>query len=822
MENSKKRNSSIQSALSSSRKTDLTLKVSIIIPVFNKVEYTEKCLSALAENTSEELYEVIIVDNSSTDGTKDFLKYLNGYVKVISNTNNVGFAKSCNQGAKIADGKYLLFLNNDTVPQKDWLGSMVETAEREPKVGIVGSKLLYPNGRIQHAGIVFYGRTGAIFHIYKGFESDHPRVNYARDYNAVTGACLLILKELFWNLGGFYEGFIAGYEDVDLCLRTKEKGYRVIYQPKSQLIHFEEVTRKGFPSRGIEDGQLLSKRNSLPDDVEEKAREDGYAIRYLEGGQIEYLSLKALGTEKGVKANSARVNEGSIGAEITSREESQEVPRKEGLNKIAIVRGPNLNKWEMQNYEPLCETFDVTAYATTAHNFDISKIEIPMIQLQSKAENPAYMEGLEEHLADKDIVYTADITWGFSLQAIKAKEKYGNRVICLEWENTPFAYEDHEMIRTIKGRVIDGADHFIAVTERAKRALILEGVPEGKIDVIPMGVDVKRFAPRRKDVSKERKKLGIDEEDILVLFIGRLVWEKGVYDLIHAAKLVLGDPSVDRLPIRFLIVGKGPELKGLRDRVIKLGMSGHFEFLIKFPYQKMHSLHNLADIFVLPSISTRNWQEQYGMVLVESMACGKPVISTLSGSIPEVVGTAGILVQPNDPLSLSKALRSLIMDQDRRDDLGRRARKRAVNKFDSAKVADRVGTVFKKVLARYTAKEGFRSIYGQGLDLWNQGKREEGFQKIHDAFEKNPQDRGFLEALVRMAFDLNRAEIGERCLKEHLKFYPANIEALLLLANNLIHQGKFGEAQEEIGKVTIFDPENREALDLMKQISSVS
>ncbi|MCP9473460.1 MAG: glycosyltransferase, partial [Nitrospira sp.] len=119
---------------------------SIIIPVYNNLELTKQCLTALASATTGVDYEVILVDNGSTDGTTAFLQTLQGEVQVIRNEENRGFAKACNQGAKAARGKYLVFLNNDTIPQPNWLGPLVQEVEEHPEVGVVGSKLLYPDG----------------------------------------------------------------------------------------------------------------------------------------------------------------------------------------------------------------------------------------------------------------------------------------------------------------------------------------------------------------------------------------------------------------------------------------------------------------------------------------------------------------------------------------------------------------------------------------------------------------------------------------------------------------------------------------------------
>ena len=376
------------------------------------------------------------------------------------------------------------------------------------------------------------------------------------------------------------------------------------------------------------------------------------------------------------------------------------------IKKVAIVRGANLNKWEMQNYEPLSDSYGITAYTTSRTCFDISKIELPVVQLPFQSQGLLLeMQGLEDHLADKDIVYSADITYKFSAQAVQAKQKFGNKVVCLQWENIPFNYEEYDEVRNIKEIVRNGTDHFIAVTKRAKETLILEGVSEGKIDVIPMGIDLNRFRPDEPAAKNYSKELGISSDEVIVLYIGRMVWEKGVYDFVHAARRILGDRSIGQIPVRFIMAGSGQELEALRERADRLGISKSMIFLKHVPYQDIHRLHNLADIFVLPSIPVRNWQEQFGMVLIESMACGTPVISTLSGSIPEVVGDTGLLLQPNDHLSLYEAIKKLILDKELRDILGKKALARAGSCFDSRKNAEKFRMVFEKVMSRKTRED---------------------------------------------------------------------------------------------------------------------
>lgn len=407
----------------------------------------------------------------------------------------------------------------------------------------------------------------------------------------------------------------------------------------------------------------------------------------------------------------------------------------DGLPEVAIVRGPNLNQWEVQNYEPLAGKFNITLYSNDSPCFDLTHIKLPVVKLPSHAEDRAYLKGLEFELFDKDIIYTADITWMFTSQAVIAKHKFGKKVIALEWENIPFAHEENETVRDIKQLNRTLVDVFVAVTKRAKDALLLEGVPEDKIVIIPMGIDINRFTPDEETGKRTRKHLGIKEDEKVVLFTGRMVWEKGIYDMVHAAKLVTLDKSAERLPLRFVVVGRGQESQEIKKIVNRLCMNDIFLFIENHPYHQMHEIYNMADIFVLPSIATRTWKEQFGMVLAEAMACGVPVVSTLSGSIDEVVAEAGLLVQPNDPTELSVAIMKLLNDEALRNDFRIKGRERAVREYDSEKIAGKFASLFEDLLrstfkgavselAEYTQLEDneilkrIRSVYSQQIQEW--------------------------------------------------------------------------------------------------------
>jgi GT2 family glycosyltransferase len=218
------------------------LECSIIIPVFDRVELTRQCLTHLARVTRGVRHEVIVVDNGSRDGTDEFLASLDGSVRVIQNQENEGFAKACNQGARAATGRYLVFLNNDTIPLAGWLEAMVGEVRAHPRVGGVGSKLLYPNDTIQHAGVVFGRARAKPYHLYADLPSSAPVVNRRRELQAVTGACMLVRREIFEAIRGFDEGYRNGSEDIDLCLRIRDRGASIVYQPKSVLYHLESQT----------------------------------------------------------------------------------------------------------------------------------------------------------------------------------------------------------------------------------------------------------------------------------------------------------------------------------------------------------------------------------------------------------------------------------------------------------------------------------------------------------------------------------------------------------------------------------------------------
>ena len=224
--------------------------VSIVIPTRDRVDLLEKCLVGVTDCRIYPNYEIIIIDNGSIEtATLSFLDKLQKKPmhRVISQYGPFNYSKLNNEGARHAKGSLLLFLNNDVFPLNDsWLEEMASHAIR-PEVGCVGAKLLYPDRTVQHAGVVL-GLGGAAGHAFRRFPENHPgymnRLQLVQNYSAVTAACLMVRKNIFFEVDGFDEENLAvAFNDVDLCLKINQLGYWNLWTPHAQLFHQESASR---------------------------------------------------------------------------------------------------------------------------------------------------------------------------------------------------------------------------------------------------------------------------------------------------------------------------------------------------------------------------------------------------------------------------------------------------------------------------------------------------------------------------------------------------------------------------------------------------
>jgi GT2 family glycosyltransferase/glycosyltransferase involved in cell wall biosynthesis len=234
------------------------VEISIIIPVYNQFRFTAACLASLQEHQGTERFEIILVDDGSTDATADLVPWMPGVVYLRNETNS-GFIASCNRGAEKARGKYLVFLNNDTLVRDSWLSVLLDTFAQEAQAGIIGSKLLYPDGRLQEAGGIIW-RDASGWNYGKFDDAGNPAYNYLREVDYCSAAAFMIPRSLFQSVGGFdpkYEP--AYYEDTDLSFKVRRAGYKVLYQPLSEVIHYEGATGGTDLSTGTKKHQEINR-----------------------------------------------------------------------------------------------------------------------------------------------------------------------------------------------------------------------------------------------------------------------------------------------------------------------------------------------------------------------------------------------------------------------------------------------------------------------------------------------------------------------------------------------------------------------------------
>lgn len=231
--------------------------VSVIIPVYGKLDYTLACLRSLARQIPAATFEVIVVDDASPDDSVQTLQRIDG-LRVIRNTSNLGFVGSCNTGAAAARGEYLFFLNNDTQVTPNWLDGLLSCFAQRADCGIAGSRLVYPDGRLQEAGGLVFA-DGTSWNVGRFEDRDAPAWRYRREVDYVSGAALMIRREVFARIGGFDTRYSPAYfEDTDLGFAVRQLGLRVYYEPTSTIIHCEGISAGTDLQSGMKRHQAIN------------------------------------------------------------------------------------------------------------------------------------------------------------------------------------------------------------------------------------------------------------------------------------------------------------------------------------------------------------------------------------------------------------------------------------------------------------------------------------------------------------------------------------------------------------------------------------
>jgi GT2 family glycosyltransferase/glycosyltransferase involved in cell wall biosynthesis len=232
--------------------------LSILVPVYNQVHYTLACLRSIAEHPPKVPFEVVVADDCSTDETERVLAAIPG-LRVVRHTSNLRFLRSCNRAVDTCRGDFIFFLNNDTLVQAGTFDSLLDTFEQHTDIGIAGSRLLYPDGRLQEAGGIVWNDASA-WNFGRLQDPDAPAYSYLKDCDYVSGAALMIRKKVFIELGKFDERYAPSYyEDTDLCFKVRQADLRVVLQPASNVIHFEGVSNGTDESEGLKAFQVTNR-----------------------------------------------------------------------------------------------------------------------------------------------------------------------------------------------------------------------------------------------------------------------------------------------------------------------------------------------------------------------------------------------------------------------------------------------------------------------------------------------------------------------------------------------------------------------------------
>lgn len=392
--------------------------------------------------------------------------------------------------------------------------------------------------------------------------------------------------------------------------------------------------------------------------------------------------------------------------------------------KIAIVRGKFLNAYEMQMYEPLVDRYDITAFGSLTCYHD--RFAFPVVKLPSLMDLPEfsykmsilnrlfvdahYLWGLEEKLSRLpagrqgfDIVHSAETYFHYTQQCLNVRRAGRVKVIATVLENIPFNNEGIWGRKAFKVRARTELDHIVALTHKTKEALLAEGADPRKITVIPHFIDTKRFHP---DPVQQRRFADRKRREITILFVGRLEEYKGVYDVVSAFQMLLGDSELASYRLRLVMVGDGRERKKLMEIIREGGLTDHV-IIRQASYDQMPEVYAEADIFVAPSRPRINmvrgkpittWEEQYCTVLLEAQAMGLPIVTTRIGGIPENIGDAGTMVPPGDVHAIARAIKAYILDPKLRVSYAKKSRVRAERVHDITIGAKKLDELYQTLL----------------------------------------------------------------------------------------------------------------------------
>jgi glycosyltransferase involved in cell wall biosynthesis len=623
--------------------------VTVVIPTKNSLEVLKACIDSLRSTTYRN-YDVTIIDNESDDpATLTFLGQCGHRVLRIPNPpGGFNYAYINNRAVAETSSDFVLFLNNDTeVKEPKWLSRMVGFAQFAG-VGAVGARLLYPDGRIQHAGIVHGYYKGMVGPAHKLLPSWHNGyLSYAavsRNYLAVTAACLLIQKRLFEEIGGFDEKeFGIAYNDIDLCYRLVDKGYRSVYSAGSELVHYEGHSR-GFEDKPTEEAAFKRKYGGLV---------DPYYNRNLtlENEQFDVLprASELAHPARPIRALMIAFNLNLEGAPFSQYELTVGLKRLGTIDPVVYCPedGPLRALYEEAGIEVVVKPHPLRGV------FNIDGYEVAI---------RAFTEMIRE--------LSVQLVYGNTLQtfyAIDAAHRLGLPSIWNPRESEPWQtyfanFGDQIAVKALQCftypyRVIFVADATRLGCESLNTA--------NNFTTIHNGLDPKRAESEKVGYTRDRSRgeLGVGDDELMVLLLGTVCDRKGQIDLVHAVQKLVESETVHRL--RFFIVGDRKSAYSARMHQTLDQLPHEVRTRIKVVEETRKTALYLAaaDIFVCTSRV-----ESYPRVILEAMYYGLAIVTTPVYGIAEQLNNriSALFYPPGDVAQLADHLERLATDHELR------------------------------------------------------------------------------------------------------------------------------------------------------------
>ncbi|MGE3361591.1 MAG: glycosyltransferase [Acidimicrobiia bacterium] len=646
-----------------------TPSVSIVIPVFNRADMTERCLRRLARTVDPADVELIVVDNGSTDGSAELVERLWPGAVVLRNPENRGFAKGCNQGVRAARSERVVLLNNDTEPCDGWLEALLSRLD-EPDVGLVAPKLLFPDGTIQHAGMSLvedrkHGLALNAIHDHYRAPASTAAADRGRDLQLVTGAVLALRRATFDAVGGFDEGYWNGCEDVDLCLALAAAGYRVVYEPSAVLVHHESAS----------------------------------------------------GAERWTKVNDnlrrlARKWAGRVRPDLLITEAGHVVP-------LAIPSGPVAEPAGAQGCTVALDGAVFGYHSLSQVNRELAVRLVPhgIGVVARSAEVPELTAALDERLAP--IVASSSAAPG-PRPAVTIRHQWppdwsapaddSPLVIVQPWEFGGLPDEWIEPIRML-------ADEVWCYTSWVRDCYLRSGIPADRLRVLPIGVDATRFRSDGAGFPLRTR------ASVRLLFVGGLIHRKGIDVLLDAyGRAFSADDDVCLVVKSFGADGvyrHSPGAALLREALARPD-GPEIDWIDRdLDQAEMAALYRSCDVLVHPYRG-----EGFGMPIAEAMASGLPVVVTDDGAardfcdetvallvrsrrvaIPPGSGdlpssSAGYWFAEPDVDSLVAHLRRIVEDGELRASLGAAGRARVLAQLDWTAIAGQAAHRLQALAAR--------------------------------------------------------------------------------------------------------------------------